>query len=374
MLFHLFFPMAIRVPPGSWKMLDFDTTHEDAWASALGLSKFDLFGPGFARDVPGKHTVLLDGTSSFLFSVSDDPTLAFDEEINNLAWSSNLRHCVRVIPALKELRILRATESSPMPRRYRSPSDARGLIEVFKLIEADKYSDRQDVVRVALTAYRMLRQELRDKADDVQILKAFNTILAFREECEHLDIGPCETLADCLNVTLGQNLDYLEVPNISNADQIIIGPLLRGLADGFGSGRSISTHLLLRHASSELYQEAHLLLEETPQLKLPGMASGEAENGKLRKDIRFTPSSLARALTRETFEFVHRGPLDLTESISLFDPACGSGIFLKEGLRELSRRGSKAKATIKGIDISPLSVTMSRFVVGRAAKDVDYEV
>lgn len=353
-----------------------DTTQEDTWTSTLGLSRFDLFGPGFATDLPGAHSVLLDGTSSFLFSVSDDPALAVDEELNSLAWSSNLRHCVRVIPAINELRLLKTSELNPMLRRYRTPSDARGLNEVFGLIEADRATDRQDVIRVALTAYRMLRQELRDRTDDKQILRAFNSIMALREQMERgaVESAAFETLQDCIDAVAGFKLEYLELPEIEQAAQILVGQLLRGLNDGFGSGRTISTHLLLRHASSELYQEAHLFLQEPKQLRFPGMAGGEAEQGRLRKDIRFTPSALARVLTRETFEFAYRGALDLTKNIRILDPACGSGIFLKEALRELTRRESNAHLTVRGIDVSDLSVVMSRFVVGRAAADARFEV
>ncbi|MDA0200063.1 MAG: N-6 DNA methylase, partial [Bacteroidetes bacterium] len=83
---------------------------------------------------------------------------------------------------------------------------------------------------------------------------------------------------------------------------------------------------------------------------------------------------MARALTRETFEFAYRSELDLGANVRVLDPACGSGIFLKEALRELARRDSNAHAVIRGLDISDLSVVMSRFVVGRAASDAPFEV
>ena len=63
--------------------------------------------------------------------------------------------------------------------------------------------------------------------------------------------------------------------------------------------------LLLRHASGQLYQEAHLRLErEARQMSLPGLASDATTPGLLTKDVRFTPPSLARALAQQALDAV----------------------------------------------------------------------
>ncbi len=356
-------------------MIQLDSTNGDIWAKTLGLTKFNLYGRGLNSNLEGQHVVMLNGTSSFLLSVSDNSSLPFEQVLVDLAWTSNLSYCIHVIPYLNEMRLFETARQAPTPRRFVPPGSERAMREVLDLLHAEYSANRNQVVQVALTSFRILRQELRQIDDETEVIRAFNALLTYAELIESRIVNDvCETLEDCINVLQQQNLPYLALPQVDSANTIPISPIIRGLQNGFGLGRPISSHLLLRHASSELYQEAHLLIGTPTQFQLPGLATGNPVPGKLRKDVRFTPSGLARSLASETLELAHQYS-DLTrDQLLILDPACGSGIFLKEALRDLDRRGCAKPVSIRGIDISPISVEMSRFILGRAKADVEFPV
>jgi hypothetical protein len=138
------------------------------------------------------------------------------------------------------------------------------------------------------------------------------------------------------------------------------------------TGCRLEPDLLLRHASGQLYQEAHLRLErECRQAFLPGMASDASTGGLLTKDVRFTPPSLARALVEQALtaarDRIREGK---SARLDVLDPACGSGVFLQETLRELVRRKYCGQIMLRGFDTSPISCAISRFCLERIKQDL----
>jgi adenine-specific DNA-methyltransferase len=49
--------------------------------------------------------------------------------------------------------------------------------------------------------------------------------------------------------------------------------------------------------------------------------------------------------------------------LKVFDPACGSGVFLKEILRQLSLKNYQGRVRLEGWDISPAAIDMARFIL-----------
>ena len=98
----------------------------------------------------------------------------------------------------------------------------------------------------------------------------------------------------------------------------------------------------------------HLRLEREVQMHLPGLAPDTAPAGILTRDVRFTPPSLARALVQQALDAIS-DLISANRPIQILDPACGSGVFLQESLRELVQRGYSGKLTLRGFDTSPIS-------------------
>ena len=138
------------------------------------------------------------------------------------------------------------------------------------------------------------------------------------------------------------------------------------------TGCRLAPDMLLRHASGQLYQEAHLRLErEFRQGFLPGLASDAPTGGLLTKDVRLTPSALARALVEQAIAAIGRGTTaEQPEELDILDPACGSGVFLQEALRALVARGYSGTLTLRGFDASPVSCEISKFCLERVKRDL----
>lgn len=355
------------------QILERGATRAQEWAEALDLIEIMLQGSGFAPQLEGDHQVMLNGSSSFLYSNCSDPSLTADEVLCDWAWSSNLKHCVHVIERSNEVRVLRSDDLQYNARRFQIPRSPAGVNALFQVLESDNRRIRDDVIKASLRAYRIVRDELEGKASQVEVLRAFNVLLAVSEYSHSDDITSLGTLEDCIDFVERKGLSYVEPPEITDLNQVVVEGALNMLAHGEAPHRrKIDAHLVMRHASSELYQEAHLLIDSwEAQRPLPGLSGGEAKAGRLKKDVRFTPTGLARALTVETFKTVEKGVLN-SDVLTVLDPACGSGIFLKEAIRELARRQFIGSVSVVGMDISEVSAAMSKFVLGRVMRDVNF--
>jgi len=76
--------------------------------------------------------------------------------------------------------------------------------------------------------------------------------------------------------------------------------------------------------------------------------------------IHFTPPSIARALVEESLRAFLRGT-SRPATITVFDPACGSGEFLRETLRQLKLCQYKGQINLIGWDISRAACDIARF-------------
>ena len=87
-----------------------------------------------------------------------------------------------------------------------------------------------------------------------------------------------------------------------------------------------------------------------------------------RGDTHFTPATLARSLVERALESLDP-PLSQRNSLTVCDPACGSGAFLHEALRTLRRAGFTGRLELFGRDISPAAIAMARFSVAMSLQD-----
>jgi SAM-dependent methyltransferase len=117
--------------------------------------------------------------------------------------------------------------------------------------------------------------------------------------------------------------------------------------------------LLLRHASGRLFQEAHYLVELDPQQSLFGASEAKTVGRDSAPGAFFTPSPLVRTVVEEALKAQPTLPRDVT----VLDPACGSGEFLREALRQLQLRGHKGRVKLVGWDVSPAALSMAQFAL-----------
>jgi len=288
--------------------------------------------------------------ASFLISDTDEEV----SEAPDWAWSSNVRHHI----SLKQKQIV-VSSSSGLRETFERRSVESKLSEFLRYLEID--SDKPIAVGAIdhlVRTFRKHRATLRSTVyPRLPELESFLYLLALTQEKDaiaaHRDGNTISA-----NYALG-NFDP------SMLDDDYVRRFVDEVSMNSTSMRRLFTPLTIRHAGGALFQEAHAeILAEPVQMTLFGLADAGQQRLDLSLGAYYTPAGLARTLTEIAIE-----PHLLRKTISLQDPACGSGIFLCEAIRVLQRRNYTGSVEIIGRDISPSAVQMARFCVACALLD-----
>lgn len=338
-----------------------------SWAHALGLAYAPLFGPT-AGDPAREHAVLLDGTkASFHFVASDDlDSLASDDNLE-FSWSANLLYTV-AIDRRREMISLRRWDAPDEARRFRLPTRPAGANQLLDVIRSGSTPRSSDVVLHLLRAFRAIRAVVPDPVFAVRLFNLCLTVAALVEDGDNgVEVAAAAKTFHDLQALVSASDAADALAAIGEVPEPILRQSTGVLLDYFLSPEPqqqyrLRPSLLLRHASGQLYQEAHLVLEREQSSPLvPGSTS--VGGGELkRRDVRFTPRTLARAVVEQSLATndIGHGPL------RILDPACGSGIFLLETVRELVSRNYTGSVALDGIDISEVSASAASFCLFHA--------
>ncbi len=350
------------------------------WAEPLGLVDMPLFGAN--RDMPGARQshVLLDGAVSSFAICPLHGTAGPDDPIR-WSWSANLNHTVLFDDESADFRYARWDMPPGQYVEFSAPEDASGIRALFEGIRRMGPPRRSDVVLCVLRAFRSLRDAIptaspKDAALDAVL--AFNALLAGTEavrvgEMDEDEWLGCRALGEALEAV--RSLGCVETLDL---DQITASARKMRLNDLLAlfvrpdprSNWRLEPSLLLRHAAGQLYQEANLMIErDVRQLHLFEGSKDRLPEGTLERFVRFTPAVLARSLAEHALDGLSSSALS-QGCIEILDPACGCGVFLREALRELEKRGFGGRVILRGIDLSPISCAMARFCLDRARREV----
>ena len=352
------------------------------WARVLGLVPVPLFGKASSVSHQSGN-VLLDGQkSSFTFLVTEDPAELLSNRALEWSWSSFLNHTV-VADLKKELLLLRRWDSPDTIRRFQLPTSPRGVSQLFNLVKAAKPVAHTDVILHLLRAFRSIRAAIRGGDNGHESLRIFNVLILAAKAVADRAVGRAEIaerndISDIVALleTLGGG--YPELLRASGATELkesSNGLFAQIILSRFIDVESqfqyaLEPNLLMRHASGQLYQEAHLALERQPaqQSLFPGIDEADAATlPPARSDVRFTPVALARTLVQQAVDAL--GDLSKFPTLDILDPACGSAVFLIQAILELVNRGYRGHVRIRGLDLSPISCTMANFCLEHASQD-----
>jgi len=352
---------------------NWDPTSARSWADTLGLLEIPLFGKTHSEEWDGESNVLLDGQrASFILFTTESEDATADHNIESWTWSSNLSHAIIINKRSDTLILKRWDEFEPIHADL--PTDKRQAFNLLNKIKRSTRPKYSPVITYILDAFRQIRAMMPPKAD-IDTITIFNALLLSAEKVKHAneidEWQNSRNLSEAFGVLSPDENDFAGIAFLKNTEILTkpIGWLLRLFAEPEPELQLIlEPHLLLRHAAGALYQEAHLLIErEHEQLHFPGEARSK-KSKNIKRDVRFTPATLARTITQQAFN----SNLDLIdkECLEILDPACGSGIFLVEALRELHLRGYNGKVILKGFDISDVSHAMAKFCLEIAKRDL----
>ncbi|UIY44207.1 HsdM family class I SAM-dependent methyltransferase [Methylobacterium radiotolerans] len=337
-------------------MTDLDIV--DAIAVRQGLARAPLFRRGETQDADA-HSVWLDGRhGSFLLSVSGRDEA---RDAASWAWSSGMPHHVGIVG--DAVTVVRWDEPG-VRRRF----DRRRVLDdpdaFYAHLREDRVRSRGNIVAHCLATFRRVRNLGYHRGlEDVHALDAYLALLAALCSSPHPDLSDVPALAAGFDLPEGA-ADLLGQLPRREVEAIVEGFLGRGME--VADTRALP-RLAIRHASGDVFQEAHfeLLSRAGPDLFAETPPAGGRKPS--RGGVHFTPPYLARSLAEEAIKRL--GDLSAKPSLTVMDIACGSGAFLVETLRALERRGYAGHVRIVGRDTSLTAVHMARFVVGVALRE-----
>jgi len=277
---------------------------------------------------------------------------------------------VAVLPDTGRMYVRRWDEPQTI-RRFETPRQGMGAVSLLSKLEAAAEPTRPDVVRHVLAPFRQIRTRIGANRPllAVQLLNGLLLVAeTARRRPRALDIEALRTFEDAFQLLSQKERQLCGLTDIPpNTAALDARDLVRAMvAPDPYTGCMLHPTLLFRHAASRLYQEAHLEIEKNPQAYLPGLEPTEEPVGASSpRDVRFTPPNLARALVQKALELMPQRRRELT----ILDPACGSGVFLIEAIRELTDHAKSGTPRIKavGYDISEISRYTTSFSLEYAA-------
>ena len=333
-------------------MADSSALAED-WANKFGLAKVPLFG-NEPDAVDGDHSLLLDGgLGSFALSVCSDH-LDYDLSPRDWSWSSNVPHHVTV--AKDEVAVVRWDD--PTPRVGATAQVERNMAAFYRALVRDRIGSTRGVVDHMLWVFRRARSLLAEHGlPDSRSMDTFLAIVA------HAMQRVTDESVNLMPDAGGQFLRGLP----SRAVETLVRDVQVPGELGDGNSVRFFPSLAVRHAGSEVFQEAHFELLQAGQPDMLGYVGPATADSVTRGGAHFTPPALARSLVEQTFERL--SDLSRREHLTIADPACGSGAFLHEALRTLRRLKFGGRLRLVGRDISSPAVSMASFVIRNAVDD-----
>lgn len=325
------------------------------WAAQLGLLPIPLFsGDGMDR------SVLLNGSSgNFCLDTTSDP----ESDHRAKAWSANVGHYIKIVA--DQVEIQRWDNTISEHERYSLSFVGHDLERFHSYLVSKEPPAQRAVIPHVVRVFRQIRnrEELASGADSLKVLLLLLACAAGSEDRSDIDASQwavpedAETLSKCID---------------DGEWELLVEALLKPI----DSDLRLDPDLLIRHSAGPVFQEAHR--EATlvdAQMPLPGFAKRAVgiRHLDLGVGVHFTPPPLARSVVEQAL-----AAAGLRQDFTIFDPACGSGEFLREALRQIRLRGSTARIKMIGWDISPTACEMAKFLLSweqkKDAGSVQFEI
>lgn len=324
------------------------------WASRFGLALSPLF-EARETEIEGSHHVLLDGGyGSFAMSVANEQIWR-DLEPASWSWSSNLPHHVTITD--REVAVLRW--DNPVAEVLTRRSVESQMEAFYSYLTADRVKSNQRVVDQMLIIFKRIRSLVADaRIDDHKSIDAY---LAFLEVVAARSANPVQPSHGFL-FSAGEEI-------LAALSSSAVEALYEDVAAKARPSTPLRLYpeLAIRHAGSEIFQEAHFELLSVPSPDLFGYAAPAESRHTTRGGAHFTPPALARSIVEQALAQIP--DCADRDQLVIFDPACGSGAFLHEAARSLRRIGFDGQLVMIGRDTSAPAVSMARFVLEKAKAD-----
>lgn len=303
------------------------------WAIDSGLMPMHL-----APHNVGERYIMLDG-GYYEFCLDLDAEDVSENTYNSYAWSSDVKNYIRIVGENVTVFNWKTRRSDKMKLKLVEQK----FNQFLKILNSTSVNSSDDVTPFLLGLFAQLRnmtQETKLPTEAMNLL--FKLLISIDEE--HLDADVCKKW-NIIDTTVPNGFDYLVESIREGALQI-----------------KPDLDLILRHGSGRLFEVAHrTALSFNPQWDLFGGISSEltlAAPGNY-SSLHYTPRYLVRSIVENSLKHIDRGQM----SIRIFDPACGSGAFLQEALKQLKELNFGGRIEVFAYDNSEMAVSTTKFLL-----------
>ena len=303
------------------------------WAIDSGLMPMHL-----APHNEGERYIMLDG-GYYEFCLDLDAEGGTESDYNSYAWSSDVKNYIRV--AGNDVTVYNW-------KSHRSDTMKLALIEqkfnqFLKIINSTSINSSDDVTPFLLGLFAQLRNLTQETKQPKEAMNLLFKLLVSIEE-EHLDAEVCRRWS-ISDTVLPNGFDMLVESIRKGALQI-----------------KPNLDFILRHGSGKLFEVAHrTALSFNPQWDLFGGISTEVvlADSSSYSCLHYTPRYLVRSIVENSLKQLNKE----LEKIRIFDPACGSGAFLQEALKQLKELNFQGKIEVIAFDNSEMAVSTTKFLL-----------
>ena len=306
------------------------------WADRLGVLPINFRHNQI--DSESVFAMLNGGTNNFCLGF--DFNIDFDS-FKSEVWSANMGNYISVRD--NELHVYNLYSSIPEKLNYQEV--LMDIQRFYDYLSTKNVRKEDSIIRFVIQHFREIRNLLREEYSAENSLKIFLYVLS--------QIDPKENLADW-------NLPDGTTDIITSVGLEKIEETIANLRQGLNGSFKPKIDLVLRHCAGPLFQEANYIAHFSPQLELFPTSNLSYEINPKLIGVYFTPPYIARTIVEET---LRRANIDVLNEITIFDPACGSGVFLAEALRQLRSKNYTKKVRVIGWDIDSLAIDMAKYVM-----------
>jgi adenine-specific DNA-methyltransferase len=329
-----------------------DVLSSDDWGRALGLAVSPLFAQA---DAPpnGSHSLLLNGADGCVaFSAYDDrhdngPFLDW-------AWSCGVLHH---LSAFSDRIVVRRWDTPNDHRSYRASSVASQIRDFYGMLSRERSRATTTLDQHAVDIFRRLRS---DQAPAQAIGMFLFLLAAMLDNAEERAI---DAAADIIERHRIENISVADIRRPGARFWVENAARFRHPSFAYAELTTLP-NLVVRHAGSRIFQEAHFDLLRAGERDLFDYAAPATVSVVTRGGVHFTPPGIARSLTEQAAARVAN-----RRAVTVLDPACGSGAFLLEAARFFRLRNPDVQLHLIGFDLSPFAAAMARFALANLKRD-----
>jgi adenine-specific DNA-methyltransferase len=297
---------------------------------------FGLFPVRLRPDLTSDNSYILLNGGNGDFCLKKNASNPEEQLYRSLAWSSNTKNFVIINKDSVFINNWSTNKLEQIPEKTVSSN----LDKFYDYLVTNSFKS-DNVVPYVIDLFRRLRNSTKEKNEPVVSLNLLFILLSSLED-------------ELTNFSFEKwGLPETEIPSVLDDFSRMLKKGVLNIAPNLET--------ILRHTSGSLFQEAQkeILLFDS-QLDLWKNFSNKLIMRKIPySSIHYTPAFLSRTIVEHTLKAINLNQ----PAIKIFDPACGSGEFLTEALKQLTDLNFPGKIIIEGWDSSQTAVNTTTYLL-----------